>query len=76
MTLPAGFLDRPFAHRALHGSGRPENSLAAIQAAIEGGWAIELDVQLTTDAENWIQEIRIQQQTIENSNHVHVKIFH
>ncbi|PRX55524.1 DUF6452 family protein [Flagellimonas meridianipacifica] len=36
----------------------------------------ELDVQLTTDAENWIQDVSIQQQTIENSNNVHVKIFH
>ncbi|MEM9362243.1 MAG: DUF6452 family protein [Bacteroidota bacterium] len=36
----------------------------------------ELDVQLTTDEENWIQDISIQQQTIENSNSIHVKIFH
>ncbi|WP_422859380.1 DUF6452 family protein [Flagellimonas sp. S174] len=36
----------------------------------------ELDVQLTTDSENWIQDLSIQQQTIENSNNVHVKIFH
>ncbi|MEM9076630.1 MAG: DUF6452 family protein [Bacteroidota bacterium] len=35
-----------------------------------------LDVQLTSDAENWIQDLSIQQQTIENSNNIHVKIFH
>lgn len=36
----------------------------------------ELDVQLTAGSENWIQDIRVQQQTIENSNNIHVKIFH
>jgi len=36
----------------------------------------ELGVQLTNDEENWIQDISIQQQTIENSNNIHVKIFH
>ncbi len=36
----------------------------------------DLDIQLTNDTENWIQDIRIQQQTIENSNNIHVKIFH
>ena len=49
MTLPAGFLDRPFAHRALHGSAGAENSMAAIKAAIDGGWGIEVDVQLSRD---------------------------
>ena len=36
----------------------------------------ELDVQITADDENWIQDVSIQQQTIENSNNIHVKIFH
>ena len=36
----------------------------------------ELDIQLTSDSENWIQDLSIQQQTIENSNNIHVKIFH
>lgn len=49
MTLPAGFFDRPFAHRALHGPGRPENSREAILAAVEAGFGIEIDVQLTGD---------------------------
>lgn len=39
----------PFAHRGLHGDGRPENSLAAFEAAIERGHGIELDVRLTLD---------------------------
>ena len=49
MTLPQGFFDRPFAHRALHGAGRPENSLSAIRAAVDAGFGIEVDVQLTAD---------------------------
>lgn len=41
----------PIAHRALHDieMGRPENSRAAIEAAIERGFGIEIDVQLTSD---------------------------
>ena len=44
-ALPREFLDRPIAHRGLHGPGVPENSLAAARAAIEGGYGIELDIQ-------------------------------
>lgn len=53
MILPKCFYDRPFAHRALHDvkKGRPENSRAAIKAAIAAGYGIELDVQLTADAD-------------------------
>jgi glycerophosphoryl diester phosphodiesterase len=40
---------RPFAHRGLHGGGRIENSRAAFTAAIEAGFGIELDVQLSGD---------------------------
>lgn len=43
--LPAHFLDRPFAHRALHGGALAENSVGAIQAAIEAGFGIEIDIQ-------------------------------
>ena len=45
------FLRAPLAHRALHdvNDGRPENSRAAIHAAIAGGYGIEIDVQLTAD---------------------------
>jgi glycerophosphoryl diester phosphodiesterase len=49
MTLPAAFLARPIAHRALHGPGRPENSLAAIRAAVEVGYPIEIDLQPAAD---------------------------
>jgi len=51
MTLPASFLARPITHRALHNrkAGRVENSLKSIEAAIEKGYGIELDVQLTRD---------------------------
>lgn len=42
---------RPFAHRGLHGQGRIENSRAAFAAAIEARHGIELDVQVTGDAQ-------------------------
>ena len=49
--LNAAFLDVPIAHRALHNmaEGQPENSRAAIRAAIAHGYAIEIDVQLSAD---------------------------
>ncbi len=52
-TLPAAFLDRPIAHRALHdaASGRPENSVEAIGAAVAAGYGIEIDLQLSSDGE-------------------------
>jgi len=49
VPLPRAFLDRPVAHRGLHGPGVPENSLAAARAAIAGGYGIELDVQPSAD---------------------------
>jgi len=51
MTLPAAFLKIPLAHRALHDvlAGRPENSRAAIRAAIAAGYGIEIDLQLSAD---------------------------
>lgn len=51
MTLDSAFYDLPLAHRALHDvtDGRPENSRAAIRAAIAGGYGIEVDVQLSAD---------------------------
>ena len=49
--LSTAFLDAPLAHRALHDvtDGRPENSRAAIRAAIAHGYGIEIDVQLSAD---------------------------
>lgn len=43
--LAPAFLRLPLAHRALHATGRPENSCAAIRAAIDAGYGIEIDVQ-------------------------------
>lgn len=49
--LPAAFLRLPIAHRAYHdkAAGRPENTLGAVKAAVEAGYAIEIDVQLSAD---------------------------
>ncbi|MEO1107135.1 MAG: glycerophosphodiester phosphodiesterase family protein [Pseudomonadota bacterium] len=49
--LPAEFLQAPIAHRALHdiSDRRPENSRAAIRAAVDAGYGIEIDLQLTSD---------------------------
>lgn len=48
-ALPAAFLGAPLAHRALHGPGRPENSRAAVRAALAAGCGIEIDVQISAD---------------------------
>ncbi|MEX0853468.1 MAG: glycerophosphodiester phosphodiesterase family protein [Bauldia sp.] len=44
---------RPIAHRGYHdrASGRIENTLAAAAAAVERGFAIECDLQITADGE-------------------------
>ncbi len=51
IPLPPAFLRLPIAHRALHNraQGRIENSPSAIAAAIDAGYAIEVDVQLSRD---------------------------
>jgi glycerophosphoryl diester phosphodiesterase len=53
VPLPAAFLTRPLAHRALHdrAAGRPENSRAAVRAAIAAGYGIEIDVQMSADGQ-------------------------
>lgn len=38
-----------YAHRGLHGNGRPENSMSAFRAALDGGYGIELDIHLLKD---------------------------
>ena len=45
------FLGAFFAHRGLHDNNHqiPENSLAAFQRAVDAGYGIELDVQLSAD---------------------------
>ena len=44
---------RPVAHRGLHDvtAGIVENTQSAVQAALEGGYAIEVDLQLTADGQ-------------------------
>lgn len=50
-ALPGTFLRLPIAHRGLHdrAAGRPENSRAAVVAAIAAGYAIECDIQPSRD---------------------------
>ncbi len=45
------FMNRHYAHRGLfdNGSEAPENSLAAIRKAVEAGYGIEFDIQLSKD---------------------------
>lgn len=47
VALPEAFLTLPIAHRAYHdrAARRPENSRAAVRAAVAAGYAIEIDIQ-------------------------------
>lgn len=49
--VPQWLTTRPVAHRGLHDAQNsiPENTLAAFAAAIDAGYPIELDVQLSAD---------------------------
>ncbi|NND17548.1 MAG: phosphodiesterase, partial [Silicimonas sp.] len=51
MSLPERLLTRPIAHRGLHDvtDGRPENSRAAVRAAIARDYSIEIDLQPSAD---------------------------
>ncbi|GEP08435.1 glycerophosphodiester phosphodiesterase family protein [Methylobacterium gnaphalii] len=53
MAAPGWLIARPIAHRGLHDrtAGIPENTIAAAEAAIAGGYAIECDVQPSRDGE-------------------------
>lgn len=53
MSTPSWLVARPIAHRGLHAPARGifENTLAAAEAAISGGYAVECDVQLSRDGE-------------------------
>ena len=53
MRAPDWLTARPVAHRGLHDAARGiiENMPAAAQAAIDGNFAIECDIQLTADGE-------------------------
>ncbi len=49
--LAKSFFQAPITHRTLHDvtDGRPENSVAGARAAIERGYGIEIDLQLSKD---------------------------
>lgn len=51
--LPESLRRLPVAHRAYHdrAAGRIENSRAAIRAAVQAGYAIEIDLQLSSDCQ-------------------------
>lgn len=53
VDLHPAFLSVPLAHRGYHNAAlrMPENSISAFQAAIDAGYGIELDVQLTADGQ-------------------------
>jgi len=53
MRAPGWLTARPVAHRGLHDAARGviENMPAAAQAAISGNFAIECDIQLSSDGE-------------------------
>ncbi|MEX0590392.1 MAG: glycerophosphodiester phosphodiesterase family protein, partial [Xanthobacteraceae bacterium] len=44
-------IERPIAHRGLHGNGIVENTLGAAAAAVAANYGIEVDLQLTADSE-------------------------
>jgi glycerophosphoryl diester phosphodiesterase len=50
-VLPEWLTTRPIAHRGLHDAARPENTLAAFEAALAAGYPIELDVHVLSDGE-------------------------
>jgi len=51
VPLPAAFLATPIAHRGYHNraQGIIENSASAVRAAVEAGYGIEIDLQLSAD---------------------------
>ena len=49
MPAPAWLVATPIAHRGLHDETCPENSLRAIEKAVEQGFPVEIDVQVTSD---------------------------
>lgn len=53
MSTPAWLVAQPIAHRGLHApaNGIFENTIAAAEAAVAGGYGIECDIQLSQDGE-------------------------
>ncbi len=56
LNAPAWLTERPIAHRGLHDAARGviENTLGAARAAIEAGFAIECDVQMSADGQVFV----------------------
>ncbi len=52
-SLQPSFVNIPLAHRGLHdvSAGRVENAMASFRAAVDAGYGIELDVQLSADGQ-------------------------
>lgn len=50
-TQQSWLADWYYAHRGLHDTNRPENTMPAFAAACEAGFGIELDVHLSSDGE-------------------------
>lgn len=66
-----GFLTRtPFAHRGLHGSRHPENSRAAIEAAVSMGYGVQVDVQFSLDGLAYVIADPTIERTTEESGQV------
>jgi glycerophosphoryl diester phosphodiesterase len=55
-NAPAWLIARPIAHRGLHDAARGviENTLQATEAAIDAGFAVECDVQMSADGETFV----------------------
>ena len=49
VAAPAWLVATPIAHRGLHNEIRPENSLVAIDEAVQRGFPVEIDVQTSAD---------------------------
>lgn len=50
-----GFLTRtPFAEKGLHGQRHPENSRAAVEAAVSMGYGVKIDVQFSLDGHAYV----------------------
>ena len=59
-----------YAHRGLHGDGIPENSMAAFNAALEGGYGIELDIHLLKDGNLAVMHDSLLNRTTGQAGHI------
>ena len=75
VNAPAWLVERPIAHRGLHdeAKGIIENTLAAAEAAIKNGFAIECDVQLSSDGEAFVFHDRTLERLTNSSGALSVK---